>query len=147
MLQKLKELLLSEDSKTSKQSNEKKLQQACAALLVEVLRADFKESDDELVTLKQILQSSFSLTKEELEELITSSLENGKNQTSLHPFTSLINDHYDYEKRLELITFMWKMAFSDGKLDKYEDSVIRKSADLLYIRHSDFIKTKLATDT
>jgi uncharacterized tellurite resistance protein B-like protein len=38
---------------------------------------------------------------------------------------------------------MWKVAYADGDLDKYEDNIIRKVADLLYIRHSDFVRTKL----
>jgi uncharacterized tellurite resistance protein B-like protein len=39
---------------------------------------------------------------------------------------------------------MWKVAYADGDLDKYEESIIRKVADLLYIWHSDFVNTKLA---
>ena len=38
---------------------------------------------------------------------------------------------------------LWDIAYSDGRIDKYEDYTIRKISDLLYIKHSDFIKAKL----
>jgi uncharacterized tellurite resistance protein B-like protein len=55
----------------------------------------------------------------------------------------LINDSYDYEQKIELIENMWRIAFSDKRLDKYEDHLIRKVSELIYVSHSDFIKTKL----
>jgi uncharacterized tellurite resistance protein B-like protein len=144
MLKKLKDLFSLEVEQETPEAKDKKLQQASAALLVEVLRADFEQTPEEIKELKASLQRSFSLTNEELDDLLAHSLENGEENISLHPFTALINEHYDYDKRVELISLMWKMAFADGHLDKYEDNIIRKVADLLYIRHSDFIKTKLA---
>ncbi len=37
---------------------------------------------------------------------------------------------------------MWEMAYADGDLNKYEDHIIRKVADLIYVPHSEFIRTK-----
>jgi uncharacterized tellurite resistance protein B-like protein len=34
------------------------------------------------------------------------------------------------------------VAFVDDNLDKYEEAVIRKVADLLYITHRDYLKVK-----
>ena len=66
-----------------------------------------------------------------------------KEATSLYEFTRLINDDYDYKQKVELIENMWRIAFSDNNLDKYEDHLIRKISDLIYVSHSDFIKAKL----
>jgi uncharacterized tellurite resistance protein B-like protein len=38
---------------------------------------------------------------------------------------------------------MWVIAFSDEELDKYEEYLIRKVSNLIYVSHSDFIKSKL----
>ena len=35
-----------------------------------------------------------------------------------------------------------RQAFADGRIDKYEDYTIRKIADLIYVRHEDFMKAK-----
>ena len=42
-----------------------------------------------------------------------------------------------------MIEDLWRIAYSDERIDKYEDYVIRKVADLIYVTHSDFIKSKL----
>ena len=34
------------------------------------------------------------------------------------------------------------LAFADGNVDKYEEYVIRKVSDLIYISHPDFIESK-----
>ena len=66
-----------------------------------------------------------------------------KEATSLYEFTSLINSDYDYSQKVGLIENMWRIAFSDNNLDKYEDHLIRKISDLIYVSHSDFIRAKL----
>jgi uncharacterized tellurite resistance protein B-like protein len=40
---------------------------------------------------------------------------------------------------------MWEVAYADGRVDRYEDHMIRKVADLLYLSHNDFIRMKLAS--
>lgn len=120
------------------------LQRACAMLLMEVSRADFELVPSEKDKVISILQSLFDLSDATLAELVEYSETKSEEHTSMYPFTSLINEHYEYDQRVNLISLMWKVAYADGDLDKYEDSVIRKVSDLLYIRHSDFVKTKLA---
>ena len=39
---------------------------------------------------------------------------------------------------------MWEVAHADGEIDPLEDAVIRKSAELLYVDHSEFIRAKLS---
>ena len=64
--------------------------------------------------------------------------------TSLFDFTRVINDHYSASQKLELIESMWRVAYADGRLDKYEESLIRQVAELTYVSHSDYIRAKLA---
>ena len=40
---------------------------------------------------------------------------------------------------------MWRVAYADGRLDKYEEALIRQVAELTYVSHTDYIRTKLAT--
>ena len=42
-----------------------------------------------------------------------------------------------------LIHNMWEVAYADGHIDRYEEHLIRKVADLLYLSHVDFIKSKV----
>ena len=56
--------------------------------------------------------------------------------TSLYDFTRLINDVYSYSQKLQLVQDMWQIAFSDEQVDKYEEHLIRKVSDLIYVSHS-----------
>jgi uncharacterized tellurite resistance protein B-like protein len=62
--------------------------------------------------------------------------------TDYHQFTALINKGYDAQHKQAILEFMWQVAYADGQLDMYEEHVIRKVADLLYIPHRDFIRLK-----
>ena len=61
----------------------------------------------------------------------------------MYEFTRLINDHYSYEQKTGLVENLWRLAFADENLDKYEEGLIRRVADLIHVSHGDFIKTKL----
>jgi uncharacterized tellurite resistance protein B-like protein len=115
----------------------------CAALLVEVMNSDHELDEREHQEFMAVLQQSYNIAESDLEELIQLAKDEAFEATSLYEFTKLINDNYDYEQKIELIENMWRIAFSDKRLDKYEDHLIRKVSELIYVSHSDFIKTKL----
>jgi uncharacterized tellurite resistance protein B-like protein len=39
---------------------------------------------------------------------------------------------------------MWQVALADNALSRYEEHVIRKVSDLLYLSHNDFLLAKAA---
>lgn len=61
---------------------------------------------------------------------------------SFYEFVKDINDYYSKEEKLSLISFMWKVAFADGKLDVDEERLIRRLADLIKIKDMDVLKLK-----
>ena len=115
----------------------------CAALLVEVMNSDHELDEREHQEFMAVLQQRYNIAESDLEELIQLAKDEAFEATSLYEFTKLINDSYDYKQKVELIENMWRIAFSDKRLDKYEDHLIRKVSELIYVSHSDFIKTKL----
>jgi len=117
-------------------------QLAVAALLVEVAMADHQFSEVELLNLGAILERKFSLSHNELTELINLAKNETDRATSLHQFTQLINQYSTTEEKFKLMKAMWEMAYADGNLDKYEDYIIRKVADLIYVPHTEFIRAK-----
>lgn len=120
------------------------IQLASATLLIELCRADQTIDDAETETLLGILETTFQLSTETLNELMSLAEQEANDATSIYQFTSLINDAYDYGEKIQLIKNMWEIAYADGNLDRYEEHLIRKVAELLYVSHRDFIKTKLA---
>ena len=59
---------------------------------------------------------------------------------------SFVSVGYEKDGFLHYLDFlaMWKIAYADGNIDKYEEHIIRKVSNLIYVAHSDFIKAKLS---
>jgi uncharacterized tellurite resistance protein B-like protein len=41
------------------------------------------------------------------------------------------------------LTGLWRIAYASAGIDKYEEHIIRRIAELLYMPHSEFIRAKL----
>ncbi|GAB1259307.1 tellurite resistance TerB family protein [Aurantivibrio plasticivorans] len=142
LVQKLIRDVSDQQQPTSQPKHHRQL--ACAALLIEVAYADNDCSDTEQRALHDMLASKFELSTAELDELIRSAQQSQQSATSLYEFTQQINNHYNSEEKFQLVESMWSMAFADGVIDKYEEHLIRRVAELIYISHSDFIRAKLS---
>lgn len=122
---------------------EYRLRLAAAALMIETARADFSADQSEESMLAALLCSTLGLSTAEVDKLLIQASEQLDEATSLFDFTRVINDYYCAAQKLELITNMWRVAYADGRLDKYEESLIRQVAELTYVPHSDYIRAKL----
>jgi uncharacterized tellurite resistance protein B-like protein len=122
---------------------ERQLQLAAAALLVEMSRADYVVGDDEQQAMKGVLHTALGISTDEIEKLIKLAGTTADKATSLYEFTQLINDHYSKPQKLQLIESMWRVAYADSDLNKYEERLIRQVSDLIHVSHSDFMKMKL----
>lgn len=120
-----------------------RLRLASAALMFELLKTDRHIDARETDMLRQVLENSFQLDKQQLDDIIRLAEDEAAQAVSLYEFTSLVNEAYQYEDKVLLIENLWRLALADDHLDKYEEQMIRKTADLLYVSHSDFIRTKL----
>ena len=148
MLKKIKEYILdlgneSTEKPNQKQKNTEIINNACAALLIETALADKVFNEEELISMQQTLKKVYKVNETDMEELINESKLKVSESTSLYEYTRLINDLCDYEDKLKLINNLWSIAFADQQLDKYEEYLIRKISDLLYVSHKDFIEQKL----
>ncbi len=117
-------------------------QLAVAALLIEVGTADRLLDETELATLRTILERKFNLDPARLNELSELAHEEQNDATSLHQFTSQINQACNAEEKYELIKAMWEVAYADGELDKYEEALIRQVSELIHVSHSMFIHAR-----
>ena len=144
MLEAIKAFFSTELSADSHNNEHCKIQLAAAALLIELSRADFQRAPQEQAAIETALQQAFKLSDEQLTKLIDLAEQENRNATSLYQFTNLIKDEYSLEQRFQLVKILWQVAMADGDISKYEDHLIRKIADLIYLPHSQFIQAKLA---
>ena len=132
----------SSNTDESDSSHEDKLQLATAALLLEIARSDFDIAEEERQSIANSLKTTFKLSESELNDLLELAELEVKEAVSLHQFTRLIHDNYTTADKKEIIRLLWTVAYADNVLDKYEEALIRKVSDLLYVSHKDFTHAK-----
>ncbi|WP_105254022.1 tellurite resistance TerB family protein [Pseudoalteromonas sp. T1lg75] len=118
-----------------------------AALLIEVMRADSELQAQEQEVLQALLQKYFALDQAQVSTLIQAATLDLDEAIDYFRFSKQINDHTSAEQRVEIVQLLWQLAYADGELDKHEEHVVRRVADLLYVTHNDFIKAKLAAQS
>ena len=143
MLEKITQFFSQQLASPEQNNNQDKLQLAAAALLIELSKADYQQLPEEQHAIESALKNCFDLDPQQLTAIIDLAEEENAGATSLFQFTSLIKDNYSPEQRFELVKMLWQVAQADGEISKYEDHLIRKIADLIYLPHSEFIRAKL----
>lgn len=132
---------------TSTDAPEHQTKLATAALLIEMMNQDEKVTESEKQAVRQALRDNFQLSDEETEELCQLAEQELHNATDYYQFTRLIADHYSQQQKIEVIELLWRVAYADNHLDAYEEHMIRRIADLIYVPHKDFIQAKLRVST
>ena len=118
------------------------IQLATAALLVEVARIDRESTPDERAVVLRAVREKFELPADEATRLIELAEAEMKQATDYFQFTSLINRHFSAAQKIQVVEYLWQVAFADGHLDAHENHFMRKIGDLLYIPHADYVAAK-----
>jgi uncharacterized tellurite resistance protein B-like protein len=118
------------------------LQQACCGLLMEVARLDAANAEQKREAVAKAMRQQFGIPNEQLMPMIESAGRPNNRLTSYYRPVSLINQRFEPARKAQFVEQLWRVAMIDGKIDMYEDHLVRKFADLLYVAHSDFILAK-----
>lgn len=116
---------------------------AAALVLLEVAWADHTLEQKELDLIKNSLISLYGIDEEKANGVLRRAQVERTNNTSMFPFTRQLNDHLNLEERKKLLVHLWRLNSFDGSPFHYEEGVIRRTAELLHLRHSEFIQAKL----
>lgn len=120
---------------------------ATCALLLEMSNIDGEFSEIEKENIISILKQNYQLSDDNATALLESSNEQLKNSNDLWRFASLINKNYSIEEKENIIEMIWRVAYVDGHLDKHEDYLVHKLANLLRLSHRQLIEAKLKVKT
>ncbi len=117
---------------------------AMAALLIETARSDFSVQDSEQAELSRLLAEHWELSPPDAERLVARARLAVEQSVSLHEFTRPLHTALTYKEKEELVRMLWHVALADRRLDKYEDYLIGKISELLYVARGDVIRLKHA---
>lgn len=118
------------------------LKLATATLLVEIVRADYRENLTENQAVFAELKRRFGLTEDEAVLLVKEAEREADHTVTLQGFTRLLHERLSLEEKHAVIEMLWRVALADDHLDKHEDHLVRKLADLLYVSHGDLIRIR-----
>ncbi len=143
MIDLIKKILGTRETEKDKKADNRNINLATCAILIEMANADGKFSAREKDNIINIFQKEYGLSEEEITGLMKSSEAELEKSIDLWQFTNLINQNYSIEEKLKVIEIIWKVAYSDGRLEKHEDYLIHKIAGLLRLSHDQLIDAKL----
>ena len=121
---------------------ESALRLATAVLMVDVARADHVFEESEFDRVLQLIEKHFELTPEHAAELVNAAGDKVDELVSVYEFTEVLHKHLSAEEKARIVGLLWQIAYADGRLDKYEDSLVRKISDLLYVSRNHSMRLK-----
>ncbi|HTN34251.1 MAG TPA: TerB family tellurite resistance protein [Marinobacter sp.] len=138
MIERLKNLF-SVPETGKKEPDPHELAVAAIALMVQLSRVDSTEDERELQVMMDCAIQAHRLSPEEAESVLKNARSQADKATSLYEFTAQINEHLDQNAKQSLLVNIWRVAFADGRIDKYEEHLIRRIAELLELNHREYI--------
>ena len=142
----LKRLLQSFAAPTGQgQQNDKtkRIPLAAAVLLLEVAHTDGEFHPEEEKLLGLLLAEHFDVAASDLDELLSLAEDARKNSSDLHQFTREINKNFTQPEKEKIIEAVWQLVYADGRLDHFEEALMRQLGTLIGLSHRQLIAAKL----
>ncbi len=117
---------------------------AMAALLIEAARADHQVDVAEVAAVTTQLARQLELSPVEAERLATRAREAVERSVSLHEFTRPLHESLTQNEKLEVVAMLCGVVLADRRVDRYEEYLVGKVAELLYVARGDVIRLRNA---
>ena len=124
-------------------SFQKKLQVATCALFFEIAKADENFTREEHEKIVSIMKSKYELDNNGAGELMSLTEESIKKSVSIYEFATIVDQNFSKDEKLKLMKELWQLIYTDKKLNKYEDNLIKRIGDILKLEHKEVIEAKL----
>lgn len=124
------------------EDREHALRVATALLLVEVARADLDSDLTADATVCELLRAHFELTEPEVRLLVEEARRTADRAVELQAFTRRLHESLSSAEKERVVEMLWRVALADRNLDKHEDHLVRRVAQLLYVPHGDMIRIR-----
>ena len=113
-----------------------------AVLLVHVALGSEDFSNEEKESVLQCLKDHFDFDDGVARKVMDGAIKREDDAMELYTFTRTITQELDQKGRQEIVKLLWKVAFSDGQLDNFEDNIVKKIGGLLDVSIRDRVRLK-----
>ena len=127
---------------TVEEDRESAIRLATAVLMADVARADDIFDETEFDRVLRLMEAHFHLAPEDAAELVNRATEEAEGLVSLHSFTDVLHQNLSEDEKARIVELLWNVAYADGNLDKYEDSLVLKISDLLHVSRGRVMRLK-----
>lgn len=142
MWEKLRKVLLSRPASAEVEPAPEQLRLAVAALLVEMARADFIRCAHQDQASCRLLADYFGLDEDGVAALVREAEAAVERSVSLRDFTGPLHRALSEEDKQRVILMLWRVALSDRQLDRHEEHLVTKLAELLYVSRRDVLRLR-----
>ena len=113
-----------------------------SVLAYEVARSDGAVSEDELNNLVKEIDKISINTKKNSKEIFDLIEAHSNDSVSFYEFVEDINNNFSKDEKLDLIKYLWEIAYADNILDVNEERLIRRISDLIHIKDIEVLRLK-----
>ena len=137
VINKIKDFLGLEAKELAEIKDLDQIEYAAAALLIEVAAVDKKFDLDERAKILEYVKEKFSLEDNVAQKLISKAEAEVEGAVQLYGVTKALRNGLDYKDRVELMECLWTIAYADGQADPFEDQLMRRIGELIYVTDRD----------
>ena len=112
------------------------------SLLLHISKADDTIQNAELKLIKHIIEDFFEINKSDSTEIIEISLKSLEDSTDIYEFGKELNEHFNYQDKVDFICCTFEVAYADNSLHYLEEHFIKKISTILNVEQADLINSK-----
>ena len=116
---------------------------ASTCLLLSIANADDNIDDSEMNIINEIIQDFFNINKNKSKEIIEEGYKNLKESTDYFYYGKKINDNFSLSDKIDFLSCIFEVAYSDGEYHYLEEHMIKKIANMLHIENKDLVNVKM----
>lgn len=131
MLKKIAEIFEKEVKKEIPEFDESQL--ATTSLMILTAKYDGEFDEVEKAEILKMIRDFYGFDKIKIDRIFETALSLTEKANDIHQFTSELNKSLNDDEKLSIIKMLWKIVIADGRIDDYENALIRKISGLLYV--------------
>ena len=131
MLKKIAEIFEKEVKKEIPEFDESQL--ATTSLMILTAKYDGEFDEVEKDEILKMISDFYNFDKNKIDRIFETALILTEKANDIHQFTSELNKSLNDDEKLSIIKMLWKIVIADGRVDDYENALIRKISGLLYV--------------
>lgn len=140
MLNRIKQFFVDREGRGSQadgRHDEAELHVAAAAMLVEAAMMDGDIDARERERIGVLIERHFGIGRDEVAAIVEEGESRQDAAVDIFSFLRIVNSHFDYDERVQLIEMLWDIAYTDGELHDHEANLVRRVTGMLGVTDQD----------